>query len=160
MPHGIYQRNIHSIADRFWAMVEKNGPVPDHRKKLGRCWMWTGCITPNGYGQINRGDHTIAFAHRVAYEIQNGKIEMGLDVMHECDNRACVRGIHLAQGTRSKNISDCVRRGRFVSHWGKRTHCKNGHLFTGEKKPGNQGRRCRTCIHDRDIKYRAEKMKK
>src|SRR5208282_3495744 len=27
---------------RFWAHVDKNGPVPPHRPALGPCWVWTG----------------------------------------------------------------------------------------------------------------------
>ncbi|MBS3927734.1 MAG: HNH endonuclease [Sphingomonadales bacterium] len=135
-------------------MVDKNGPAPKHNQKIGACWLWTGYRSTNGYGQINRGDHRIDYAHHVAFEIQNGTIDTNLDVMHECDNRPCVRGTHLVQGTRSKNIGDCVVRGRHFSPYRHRTHCKNGHLFTEEKRPDGEGRICRTCINDRARKYR------
>lgn len=117
MPRGIYQRTIKPLTERFWAMVDKNGPIPEHRPNIGRCWLWTGYISTNGYGQINRGDHIVDYSHHVAFEMQKGVIRPGLDVMHACDNRACMRGSHLSQGTRRKNIRDCVARGRHFTPW-------------------------------------------
>jgi hypothetical protein len=35
-----------------------------------------------------------------------GPVAAGLDVMHECDIKLCVRPEHLSQGTRKKNIND------------------------------------------------------
>ena len=28
-----------TLAERFWAKVNKDGPVPEHRPDLGPCWI-------------------------------------------------------------------------------------------------------------------------
>ncbi len=40
-----------AVHQRFWAKVDKNGPVSAHAPSLGQCWLWTGCVL-NGYGQF------------------------------------------------------------------------------------------------------------
>lgn len=37
------------------------------------CWLWTGRLHSDGYGQIRRSPR-ILLAHRVAYEAKNGPI--------------------------------------------------------------------------------------
>ena len=32
---------VTGLEDRFWAKVNKNGPVPDYDPSLGPCWIWT-----------------------------------------------------------------------------------------------------------------------
>ena len=40
------------LEDRFWAKVDKNGPVPAHRPELGPCWIWTAARFKRGYGKF------------------------------------------------------------------------------------------------------------
>src|SRR5690348_8449196 len=42
-----------SSLDRFWAKVDKNGPVPEYRPDLGPCWLWTASTRPSGHGIWN-----------------------------------------------------------------------------------------------------------
>ena len=75
---------------RFDAMVEK-GPG---------CWQWTGSTTRMGYGHfsvmtLGEGRQMIP-AHRFAWEQACGAIPDGVDVLHLCGNRICVRPDHLA----------------------------------------------------------------
>jgi hypothetical protein len=81
---------------RFWARV-KRGPV---------CWEWQGCKR-DGYG-LFCGEN----AHRFAWECFNGPISDGMQVLHHCDNRSCVRPLHLFLGTIQDNINDRNRKGR------------------------------------------------
>lgn len=102
---------------RFWAKVDKNGPVPAHRPELGPCWVWTASTLGKGYGAFGLNRRT-AMAHRVAYEIEHGPIPDGLCVLHECDNPPCVR--HLFLGTRGDNATDRATKRRQPfgeSHW-------------------------------------------
>jgi hypothetical protein len=110
MPIGIYPRPPRLA--RFWAQVDKNGPVPPHRPELGPCWVWTGSIsTATGYGSFHLSGRNHG-AHRVAYLFTYGDIPAGLWVLHACDKRPCVRPDHLWLGTNSDNMKDAVQKGR------------------------------------------------
>ena len=88
------------IEPRFWAKVDKS-TTPNE------CWTWKGARTLNHYGSFDgRG------AHRVSWELANGVIPSGLEVLHHCDNPPCVRPDHLFLGNQSDNLLDCVRKGR------------------------------------------------
>ena len=95
------------LAPRFWAKVDKNGPL---HSELGRCWQW---LRPagEGYGQISVNG-VVRYSHHVSWEIHCGEIPNGLWVLHRCDNRACVRPNHLFLGTRQDNVDDCVEKNR------------------------------------------------
>jgi hypothetical protein len=87
---------------RFWAKVDKSG----------ECWIWTGALNRQGYGQAWDGERT-RLAHRVAWELEHGPIPPGKSVCHDCpggDNPRCVR--HLWLGTHQENMRDCFRKGR------------------------------------------------
>lgn len=73
----------------------------------GGCWLWTGYLTPQGYGNF-RGRP----AHRVSYEVYVGPIPGKLYVCHKCDVRACVNPDHLFVGDTSANARDMVAKGR------------------------------------------------
>jgi hypothetical protein len=69
-----------------------------------RCWVWTG-RTVNGYGRIKVNGRDQA-AHRFVWEDIYGSIPEGLEVLHRCRNRACVRPLHLRLGTHAANMHD------------------------------------------------------
>lgn len=97
-------KNNATLKKRFLAKI----------KKTETCWLFTGALDRKGYGKIGaggRGSKTLA-AHRVAYELFNGKIPDGLNVLHVCDVPNCVRYDHLEVGTQQKNIQDASNRGR------------------------------------------------
>jgi hypothetical protein len=106
-----------TVAKRFWAHVNKDGPVIPGMDTA--CWEWTGSIRAEGYGVMgypnSRGSEQ---AHRVSWEINVGPIPPGLFVLHRCDNRRCVRAelnpatSHLFVGTQRDNLLDMARKGR------------------------------------------------
>lgn len=83
------------------------------------CWEWNRTIDVRGYGVIRVNGKKIK-AHRLSYELKNGKIPDGLFVCHKCDNPRCVNPGHLFVGTTQENTADRNRKNRQmrgVKHW-------------------------------------------
>jgi hypothetical protein len=77
------------------------------------CWEWTAEITSGGYGMIREGTKKY-YAHRAAYTLQVAPIPTGMIILHECDNRSCVRPDHLRIGTHADNMKDKRLKGRGI----------------------------------------------
>ena len=93
-----------SLSERFWAKVDKDGPIPAHAPHLGPCWCWLrGCV-PDGYGSFGTGGRRVVGAHRVAYTLLVGPIPPGLTIDHLCWNVACVNPSHMELVTNSENV--------------------------------------------------------
>lgn len=91
------------LADRFWPRVDTSGG-PD------ACWEWTRGRDPHGYGRFATPNSDLA--HRASWELHNGPIPAGLNVLHHCDNPPCVNPRHLFLGTQKDNVDDMVAKGR------------------------------------------------
>ena len=77
------------------------------------CWLWTGCKTRGGYGEI-RINGRMTGTHRAMHEAYNGPIPSGFSVCHHCDNPLCANPAHLFLGTQSDNIHDAMSKGRMA----------------------------------------------
>jgi hypothetical protein len=87
-------------AAKFWAKIEQGDG----------CWRWRGA-TANGYGHMTERGKTM-LAHRLSWELHHGPIPKGMQVLHRCDTRRCVRPDHLFLGTHRENMADKVAKGR------------------------------------------------
>ncbi len=85
---------------------------------LTGCWNTpSGRDNGEGYKYISYYDPVVKKtkrmgAHRMSYIIFNGKIPKGKNIMHSCDNPACVNPDHLSVGTRIQNTQDMMNKGR------------------------------------------------
>jgi len=82
--------------DRFWSSV---------RRSTDGCWVWTGTVTRQGYGQFSekRGSRWVHhLAHRASWLLANNELEPGHAVIQRCGNRACVRPEHLVMVARGR----------------------------------------------------------
>lgn len=75
----------------------------------GNCWLFTGCVNNNGYGQIRHNGKTM-LAHRVAYELITGVEPVGV-LLHSCDTPLCCNPEHLTVGTQHENLQDMRNKG-------------------------------------------------
>jgi hypothetical protein len=106
-----------SITERFWAKVDKNGPMPTRNAHLGQCWNWTGARDSKGRGrfglQRDDGSWNMVMAPRVAWLLGHGEdCPSELYVCHHCDNPTCVRLSHLFTGDHLRNMKDRAEAGR------------------------------------------------
>lgn len=167
MPRGVYARvpglkrsprpHVRVPLDvRFWNKVDKTGD----------CWLWTGA-TKDGFpygiicppGGTGKGRPPIR-AHRLSWEMAHGPIPRGMVVCHKCDQPRCVRPEHLFLGTQGDNVRDAAEKGR-LSGWGAKTHCVNGHPFSGHNlswSADGKKRLCKECGRDKTARHK-EKMR-
>ena|ERR1017187_2079602 len=99
------------ITPRFWAKVNKDGPIPEEYPELGPCWIWVGGRSGNGYGYIHY-QHKQYKANRLAWFIETGRWP-NIWALHKCDNPRCVRFAHLFEGNNADNIRDAARKGKY-----------------------------------------------
>ena len=127
---------------RFWAKVNKDGPVPLNRPDLGPCWLWTAGLGGNGYGRF-RANKRMTYAHRFAYELLVGPVPEGAELDHLCRVRHCTRYDHLEPVPHQVNSA----RGNPGKQERERTHCPQGHPYDEENTRWDRRgeRRCRTC---------------
>lgn len=111
---------------RFESKVDRSGG-------LDACHPWTGKPAQDGYARTPFGGKR-RLVHAVAWELVNGPVPPGLEIDHECHNRAVLAGAchhglcehrlccnerHLAAKTHRENIHAAGPRER-PDLWGKR----------------------------------------
>jgi hypothetical protein len=108
------------------------------------CWLWTGSLTPQGYGNLgigypSEGTHRTEVAHRVAWSLLVGPIPPGCHVHHRCAVRRCVNPDHLEVLSAAEHI------GRHQSYGEHCAVCGESNWY--QRK--DRGRQCRTCNRNR-----------
>ena len=97
------ERTKRPIKERLWGKINILGPDD--------CWEWKAYCNEDGYGTIQCEYKSIK-VHRLVWELENGLIPEGMDVLHRCDNPPCCNPNHLFLGTRGDNNRDRARKGR------------------------------------------------
>jgi len=130
------------------------------------CWLYGGFLDRDGYGNVSiplataRRGWSTGRAHRVVYEYFRGTIPDGMTLDHICGVRNCVNPDHLQPCTAGENV---MRGNSLQAQYATRTHCKNGHPFSGSNlftKRDGQGRGCLACQAAGQARYRAKKKQK
>jgi len=126
----------------FWSKVDRSAG-PDS------CWLWLNSVNSHGYGYLGGGGQRHRLAHRVAYELLVGPVPDGQELDHLCRTPRCVNPLHLEPVTHQENM---LRGDNIVSRYAARTHCAEGHPFSGPnlRMGSRHGRRYRICLACRD----------
>jgi hypothetical protein len=128
---------------RFWKKVNKTST----------CWEWTAYKLFNGYGRFSINGKT-DYAHRISWQFATGKYPKGKQVLHTCDNPACVKPDHLFLGTLKDNMVDRNKKGRQFTE--KKLNCRHGYPFTNTKKNRRVALDCPVCETQRKYYNRAD----
>lgn len=117
------------------------------------CWIWSNSLDKDGYGRISINKKQTK-AHRLIWELKNGKIPTGLVVDHKCKVRNCVNPEHLRIVTSRQNVLE--NSNSFVALNALKKFCKKGHFYDKvyTSPAGEKERYCSTCHNERTAKYK------
>ena len=114
-------------AVRLLARALETGPkavlafVEMNATPQGDCHIWNLTKNKAGYGYIcdprlpiNRASPPRVIVSRLVCETLYGPMDGDLEARHLCHNPPCVNPAHIAPGTRSENLMDSVRDGRWT----------------------------------------------
>jgi len=97
-------------------VFENSHPIP-----FSGCWAWTGPTQERGYGYLvdprkpfNRASAPRMIIPRLVCETVHGAMPDDWQTRHQCHTPICVNPDHLLPGTRSDNLKDSVRDGRWT----------------------------------------------
>jgi HNH endonuclease len=111
-------RSVAEVLESIFLCADQNGPVPQHRPDLGKCWEW-GRVKgrerkpdAQGYSYVSLSrkrttGHRFVAKYKMGYELTSDDV-----VMHLCDNRICVNPAHLCVTTQMGNVADKVSKNR------------------------------------------------
>lgn len=111
------------------------------------CWVSTRAANGKGYTKIGM-DGVTWNTHRFAYVAFMGDIPEGLQIDHLCRVRACCNPEHLEAVDCRTNL---LRGETITAAQVARTHCPQGHEYSGSNlyiRPDRRGRMCRACRDD------------
>jgi len=145
MPTGIYVKigGTRKWPERFWAKIDKNGPLPQNRPDLGQCWTWKAS-PGRRYGRAVNHDGQVYPAHTLAYLLVRGQFPKDLQPDHLCENTRCVNPWHLEWVTPRVNTMRSSKAPAAIN--ARKTHCLHGHQFNDENtRRLSHQRRCVLC---------------
>lgn len=140
-----------SLATRFEAKVDRSG---EHH-------LWTGSKKADGTGKLKVDGSTVT-AHRVAWELANGPVAAGVQVLACPDEKSCVRVDHLslrgqaaAEGPRSGRRRHRAPKGSGSISWTRDGRCKLT-VTAGRYEDGKQRRLSETVDAESGVEARVE----
>jgi len=131
----------------LWLKIDFNGPIPEYRPDLGPCWLWTGCVDRDGYGQHKIRPRQYK-AHQVVYEVVYACSKLpGYQYDHLCRVHRCVNPTHLEPVTPKENSERSAPATKLL--------CKRGHPFDYWN---GKNRYCRACNAEHHRRYRSQSI--
>lgn len=70
------------------------------------CWIWTGYVDKDGYGEIWYADETWRVNRIVFLIFKPDEWDSELQINHNCNNPRCFNPEHLYCGTQADNMAD------------------------------------------------------
>jgi len=89
------------LAKRFFAKVSF--------EPMSGCWLWIGALNRCKYGVFGVRN-SVYLAHRISWEMANGRIPENIQIDHICHNPSCVNPDHLRLATHSENMWNSHKR--------------------------------------------------
>lgn len=131
--------DLDALPKRLAAMIEQQ---PDDG-----CWLWTGSLNVQGYGQAHYvivvGGRRQWLAHRLVFTLLGGVVGDYQQLHHKCHQRRCVRPSHL---------QPIDPTGHAQHHNPRPIICSAGHEYTPENtyvRRDDGSRQCRACKAER-----------
>ncbi len=114
---------------------------------MSGCFLWIEALTSDGYGRVLRNGKNCR-AHRVSWEMENGKIPDGLTIDHLCRTRSCVNTRHMEVVTRKENTLRGYGPSAMLA---RQKHCpKCGGAYEIRSSTRGKYRVCRKCKNKYD----------
>ncbi len=97
---------------------------------MSGCWLWLGYMGTCGYpefmvGSRIDGSRRKQRAAHTSWDLYREESREGQQVLHTCNNRACVSPHHLYLGTAQDNIADRVKSGRSAGRYTRPARCRD-----------------------------------
>lgn len=94
--------DTHELASAVLAMCE-DAPAP-YPFVVGPCWLYTGRLNRDGYGEIRSHGRHYGMVHRIIWRALHLPMPDGWTLDHLCNRRHCVSPFHLEAVTHMENI--------------------------------------------------------
>lgn len=157
------------LPSRFWAKVNKAGPIPAHRPDLGPCWLWAAAKDIGGYGawgvgSLKDGTRRVVKTHRSTFEAVHGAVPNELEIDHLCRVSECCNPAHLEAVTHAENVIRGAAPQALRDLYASRTTCDRGHPMSGTnvrllERGKHITRICRACRREWQRASRSSKAK-
>lgn len=137
------KNDIMSILSRLDKSVSSDQPT--------ECWSWTRGLSSDGYGIVRYNGGSMKLVHKIVYEHWFGPVPKGYELDHLCRRRDCANPYHLEAVPHAVN----VKRGEVGKNSRDKTHCPQGHPYSGDNvyvSPSNR-RHCRICVRENKRRY-------
>lgn len=115
------------------------------------CWIWQARVSSTGCPLlwVHEKDGDLS-ATRIIYEHEKGAIPEGMRLWHTCGNRRCVNPDHMEPLRPFESMTRSAKSPSVQNRM--KTHCPQGHAYSGDNlklDKAGRNRLCRACRNER-----------